>query len=61
MERVTAESTVDDLRRQRKRVEKWPPGPSRERVLEGLDEWIAQKTLSPHALFSRRLTPATRR
>jgi hypothetical protein len=61
MERVTAESTVDDLRRQRERVEKWPSGPTRERVLEALDEWIAQETLSPHALFSRRLTPAARR
>jgi hypothetical protein len=61
MERVTAESTVDDLRRQRERVEKWPSGPTRERVLEALDEWIAQKMLSPHALFSRRLTPADRR
>ena len=61
MERVTAESTVDDLRRQRERVEKWPSGPTRERVLEALDEWIAQKTLSPHALFSRRLTSAGRR
>jgi hypothetical protein len=61
MERVTAESSVDDLRRQRERVEKWPSGPTRERVLEALDEWIAQKTLSPHALFSQRLTPAGRR
>jgi hypothetical protein len=60
MERVTAESTVDDLRRQRKRVEKWPPGRTRERVLEALDEWIAQKTLAPHALFSRRLTVVSR-
>jgi hypothetical protein len=46
MERATAESTIDDLRRQRERVEKWPTGPTRERVLEALDEWIAQKTLS---------------
>jgi hypothetical protein len=61
MGRITAETTVDDLRRQRERVEKWPPGPTRERVLEALDEGIAQKTLSPHALFSRRLTPAARR
>jgi hypothetical protein len=61
MEPVTAESTIDDLRRQRERVDKWPSGPTRERVLEALDEWIAQKELSPHALFSRRLTPAGRR
>jgi hypothetical protein len=37
MERVTAESSVDDLRRQRKRVEKWPSGPTRERVLAAPD------------------------
>jgi hypothetical protein len=61
MERVTAESTIDDLRRQRERVEKWPTGPTRERTLEALDEWIAQKTLSPLALFSQRFTPTTRR
>ena len=60
MERVTPESTVDDLRRQRERVEKWPGGRTRELVLEALDEWIAQKTLSPHALSSQKFTPTPR-
>ena len=56
VERLTAESTVEDLKRQRKRVERWPRGPTRERVLEALDEWIAQKTLAPNASFARRFT-----
>jgi hypothetical protein len=56
VERVTAQSTVEELTRQRERVERWPKDPTRERVLEALDEWIAQKTLAPNAPFAPRIT-----